>query len=60
MFVVEYSKSQKCYHVGEEMDLLQKDVKAFEERGWVGDYKTIARFETKEEARQYLSNRNSP
>jgi len=54
MYVVEYSESQKAYHIGEEMELLQKDIRAFEQRGWIGDYKTLARFETREEARQYL------
>ena len=57
MYTAEYSKSQQAYHVGEEKDLLEKDLNAFVNRGWVGDYEVIGRFETRQEASEFIKNR---
>ena len=50
MYTIEYSKEQEAYHIGEEIDLLEKDIRAYEERGWIGDWKVIGRFNTRLEA----------
>jgi hypothetical protein len=53
-YIVEYSESQKAFHIGEESEILEKEILAFEKTGWVGDYKVIGRFQTYEAASAFL------
>lgn len=54
IYVVEFSKSQNCFHIGQKWDLFQGDMRAYEERNWVGDYETLKEFKTRDEAREWL------
>lgn len=54
MFIAQYSKSQNCFHVEQEMDVLEKEIRAYEQRGWIGDYETLGRFETRQEAIDFI------
>ena len=61
MYVAEYSKSQNAYHVGEEKDILEKEIKSYEQRGWIGDYEVLGRFETRNEAHDFIKKiKNNP
>ena len=53
MWVVEYSKSQGCYHIDEENQLIGSEAEAFLRTGWVGDYEVLGRFETMQEAQDF-------
>ena len=53
-WVVEYSPSQNMFHLEQEIDILTKEIRAYEQRGWIGDYKVIGRFDTREEASRWL------
>lgn len=59
MYTAEYSKSQNAYHVGEEKDLLHKDLDSFVNREWVGDYEVLGRFETRQEASDFVAKRKA-
>jgi len=50
MWIAEYSKDQKAYHVSMEADTLAHEASAFLERGWVGDWEVIGRFGNADEA----------
>ena len=55
MWIVEYSKSQKAYHVSKESETLEQEIKTFENNGWIGDWKVLARFDTSKEAHDFYS-----
>lgn len=54
MWVVEYSKEQDAYHIGEEFEILSGEVSAYERSGWVGDYEVLGKFERYEDASAFL------
>ncbi len=53
-YVVEYSKSQKAFHVGLESEILEKEIQMFEKTGWLSDYQVLGRFKTYESANDFI------